>query len=130
MFTYRLPLVSSDSSSLSLSSFYFVTMASKLKLFQSVQKFAEAMGISSIHFHRSNLIQPKCLFFLFSFVHHFIGLTAFFFYQAKTIQEFDIALHGMLTEFLLIVSFLIKVSHSANISAYFDHLDKFIETRK
>lgn len=107
-------------------------MAGKIKLFKFVHMFVQSMGIHSAHLNPKAPIQRECLFFffLFSFVHHFIALTAFFFCQAQTIQEFNISFHGMLTEFLLTASFLINISHSAKVRAFIEHLEEFIETRK
>lgn len=107
-----------------------VAKTSKIKLFQSIQKFLNIQGIYPLQSNQSTPYNGKNLFFLFCYVQMFISATAFCLFKAKSMYEFGLTFYASLTELQTIVYFTIILWKVDKVLKLIGNLENFIEKSK
>lgn len=108
----------------------FATMASKIKLFQSVEKYNRSMGVRPRQPNQKWTPNTINLIFLISFAQLAIGSTAFLIYREKSTFEFGACFYDCATQTSIFTLYLIQMWQITNILRLINHFEEFIEKSK
>lgn len=101
-----------------------------MKLFQSVQRFWQIMGINSPHPNQIHLFNAKSLFFILSLIMVCISTVAFLVLRAEAMLEYGICVYGSLSDLTLLADILITIWQIPNIFQMIEMCEQFIELSK
>lgn len=103
-------------------------MAGKIKLFQSVQKYHQTMGIFQLQPNQKWLtFNARNLLFLMSFAQLIVAPIAFSIFHAKTTIEFGSCYYAYISEIGSAIYFLIQMWQINNFCELIEHFEEFIE---
>lgn len=119
-----------ESSDGAISLFVIAAMAKSVKLFQSVRKSYETMGIYSSKSNRFSTFNWKIFLIALFIILMLISVVSFFIFKAKSIQDIGISCHLCLSEITTLNNFLLTVWHVPKIFNLIKHCEKFIENSK
>lgn len=102
-------------------------MDGPIKLFQNVQNFYHTMGIKSNQYFSLN---AKKLFFLLFITLGGISVTAYFIFEAKTIEEYGNSFYSAISNLYTLVDFIVTVWRMPDILKLIEKCEKFIENSK
>lgn len=103
---------------------------SEIKLFQSMLKFCQMMGIHPTVANQTYRFNGRNLTFLLSTAQVFTTTAAFFIFRAQTLQEHASTFHGFLTKFTMFIFVLIHTREMPNTLELIQKFEDFIEKRK
>lgn len=103
-------------------------MVDKIKLFQTVQKSYQAIGLDPMQPLKT--YNGRIFFIVFSLTLMFISSTAFLIFKAETIQEFATSFYTSITDIFLLVTFFSRITHMGDISKITETFEDFIEKSK
>lgn len=102
-----------------------------IQLFQSVRTFYQKIGIKhSSKSQQYSSYNCKNLFAFFAITQIFTTSTAFFLFEAKTLQEYSTSFYGSITELDCLIYFATNFFKLRNILDLIENYDKFIAKSK
>lgn len=104
-----------------------LTMASPIKLFQSLKQFYKTLDVySPQQSNPYNTFNLKILCISILIINHFVSSIAYFLCLAESIQEFGDSLFAALSELLCLAYFTVIISKMHNIFELIDKYEEFI----
>lgn len=110
-----------------LSTILAIVMAGSIKLFQFNKKLYEMLGVYPHQNNEKILFNSRNLFILFCCAQFCISMAAFFIFKAKTMQEYNISIYMSLTQFYIMINFLLLMWQISNILNLITDFEEFIE---
>lgn len=105
-----------------------LAMVVKIKLFQSVRKSYQAIGLNLMQSNSTpTKFNQRILFIAFSILQLFMSSTAFFIFKAKTVQERATSFYASTSELLISIVFFTLITKMSDISRLIVLSEKFIE---
>lgn len=106
-------------------------MNDKIKLYQSVQKSYQSIGLDPKQANPTPIIYShRTLFVAFSLMQMLISSTAFLVFKTTTVQEFVISFYALITELLVSIIFLTLLTKMSDISSLIAMSEELIEKSK
>lgn len=103
-------------------------MVVKIKLFQSVRKSYQMIGLDSMQSNPiPKLYNERIFFIVFSVTQWLISSAAFLVFKAETVQEIATSFYISTTELFLLATFFSLIMHMGDISKVTEALEDFIE---
>lgn len=102
----------------------------KIKLFQSVQKFQRIQGIYPLQPHQRTPFNGKNLLILFCVAQMFLSASAFFIFKAQSMYEFGLTLYASLTEVLTFVCITTTLWKIVEVSKFIENTENFVNKSK
>lgn len=101
-----------------------------MKLFQSVRKFYQTIGIDLPQSNQKCLFNIKNVVPLLCTTHVFISALCAFLFEVKSIPEYGIAFYVSITGFSMTIFFFMIISNMPNIFQLIAGFEGFIEKSK
>lgn len=101
-----------------------------MKLFQSVRKFYENMGLYPLQTQQKCQFNPRIFCILLIMSLFFVSMMDTFLFEATTITEYAESFYGSLTVLACIMNFLTSFWKTTNIYTFIEKLEKFVENRE
>lgn len=96
-------------------------------LFRLIRSFFQAMGIHLSEPNQKFSFNAKNVLISSSIALFFISSTAFFLFEANSIDEYGLSFYGSATELAVFVTFQINIFYMAKILRIFEKFEKLIE---
>lgn len=102
-------------------------MAGSMKLFQTVQKIHQTMGIDSFQLNRIRSINANSLFFILSIGLMFLSALFYFLFKANTIEDYMNSFNACISDFYMLISLLLTAWHMQSTIQLIEKCGTFME---